>query len=176
MQHMSIYKINGLNPSPQVEMKLKTQAEDPIQGCVTITNCLGANNAQRYHKFKSFFAVAVSKIITLPRSTHPNWKVELFMKHVNCVNREAVGENWVINEQTMGSKGNMPTHVGMMKRMKGADFKLTPWIPQVDTHMLFTSETRHLPKYILIRGFSIINKDYGSPSLPIFAVAYYLHG
>ena len=49
MQHIAVYKINGLNPSPQVEMKLSTQSEDPVQGCDIIANALGTN-AKRRHR------------------------------------------------------------------------------------------------------------------------------
>ena len=66
MQHIAVYKINGLNPSPQVEMKLHTQSEDPIQGCDIIANTLGANASRRHREFKSFFAIADPRIMTPP--------------------------------------------------------------------------------------------------------------
>ena len=107
MKHIAIYKFNGLSPSPQVEMKLCTQEEDPIQGNNLIASAIGPNGIRRHREFKSFMAVVDPRYQTPSRDTHPNWKVEPFVKHANVVNMQAIipGENCSIDEQTIGFQG-----------------------------------------------------------------------
>ena len=107
MRHISLYMHQGLNPSPQVEMKLKTQSEDPVSGNNMIAEALGSNGVRRHREFKKFFAVQDPRHITPSRNTHPNWKCEPFLKHANIINCEAVhvGEDISIDEQTIGFQG-----------------------------------------------------------------------
>ena len=107
MRHISLYMHQGLNPSPQVEMKLKAQSEDPVSGNNMIAEAIGSNGVRRHREFKKFFAVQDPRHITPSRLTHPNWKCEPFLKHANIINREAVhvGEDVSIDEQTIGFQG-----------------------------------------------------------------------
>ena len=100
MKHIAIYKFNGLSPSPQVEMKLCTQEEDPIQGTNLIASAIGPNGIRRHREFKAFMAVVDPRYQTPSQDLHPNWKVEPFAKHANIVNRQAIipGENCSIDQ------------------------------------------------------------------------------
>ena len=51
MQHMSVYMINGLNPSPQINSKLKKQVNESIQGCDVIADTLGPNAEVKHKQF-----------------------------------------------------------------------------------------------------------------------------
>ena len=56
-RHLILYSIQGLNPSPQLHMKMKHQREEPIQGCDAIANAMGANVKKRAQQFKKYFSV-----------------------------------------------------------------------------------------------------------------------
>ena len=56
-QMLAIYIIQGLNPSPQLEMKFATQLEDPIQGNDLIASIFGSAGVKRQKHFNAFFSV-----------------------------------------------------------------------------------------------------------------------
>ena len=110
MQHTSLYLLQGLSPSPQIEMKFKSQLEDPVNGNDLVHQIFGGKSgkAMRRHKhFKCFFA-CVDPLIQIPsRDTHPNWKIHPLLKHINAVSQKAVhlGQNLSCDEQTVGFQG-----------------------------------------------------------------------
>ena len=110
MQHISLYLLQGLSPSPQVEMKFKSQVEDPVNGNDLVHQAFGGKSGRsvRRHKhFKSFFACVNPLIETPSRDTHPNWKIHPFLKHIHTVSKKAVhlGQNLSCDEQTIGFSG-----------------------------------------------------------------------
>ena len=111
MQHTSLYLLQGLSPSPQIDMKFKSQLEDPVNGNDLVHRVFGGRSAKsvRRHKhFKCFFA-CVNPLIEIPsRETHPNWKIHPLLKHMNEVSKKAVhlGQNLSCDEQTIGFQGH----------------------------------------------------------------------
>ena len=125
MQHISLYIHQGLNPSPQVEMKLSSQVDDPIGGNNMIAQAIGSNSVQRNRYFKKFFAVQDPRHITPSRSTYQNWKYEPFLKHANTRNRQAVlvGEDVSIDEQTIGFQGKHADKKRHQEKQEGDGFQ-----------------------------------------------------
>lgn len=107
MKHIGVYFLHGISPSPQVEMKMMPQCDDPFNGNDLVFNSLGRNAQRRHKHFKCFFALQDPRIAVPSRKTHPNWKVEPFLKQALKVCKEAVvvGENCAIDEQTNGFQG-----------------------------------------------------------------------
>jgi hypothetical protein len=56
-QHLGLYILNGLNPSPSVEMKFKSALEDPVHGSDLCYNAFGPNARLRHKELKCFFGV-----------------------------------------------------------------------------------------------------------------------
>ena len=56
-QFVGLYILQGLNPSPQVDMKFSSQNEDPIQGNDLCYRMFGSNAVLRHKQFKAFFSV-----------------------------------------------------------------------------------------------------------------------
>ncbi len=111
MQHTALYLLQGLSPSPQIEMKFKSQVEDPVNGNDLVHRVFGGKSAKsvRRHKhFKCFFACVNPLIPTPSRDTHPNWKVHPLLKWMNGVNKKAVhlGRDLSCDEQTVGFQGH----------------------------------------------------------------------
>ena len=56
-QFIGLYMLQGLNPSPQMEMKFFNQWSDPVQGS-DLCNRIFGDNANKWHKqFKAFISI-----------------------------------------------------------------------------------------------------------------------
>ena len=111
MQHIGLYLLQALSPSPQIEMKFKSQTEDPVNGNDLVHSSFGGvawKSIKRHRHFKSFFA-SVNPIQNVPpQDTHPNWKIHPLLKHMLKISKEAVflGRDLSCDEQTIGFQGN----------------------------------------------------------------------
>ena len=56
-KYIGVYILQGLSPSPQVKQKIRTQAEDEVNGCDFINCCLGPGAERQHNIFGWFFAV-----------------------------------------------------------------------------------------------------------------------
>ncbi len=72
---LGLYLLNGLNPSPQINMKFKSQSEDPINGNDLCHERFGKNAVKRHKHFKAFFSCQDPLIPGPSRKTHPNHKI-----------------------------------------------------------------------------------------------------
>ena len=111
MRHVGLYLLQGLSPSPQIEMKFTPQHEDPVNGNDFVHTSFGGNvtkSRRRHRQFKSFFCSIDPRIPVPNRDTHPNWKVQPLLKHIPKVSQGAIflGRNLSCDEQTIGFQGN----------------------------------------------------------------------
>ena len=106
-QHLSLYIAQGLSPSPQIKMKAKSQQAEPLQGNDLINTCMGFNFERRHVQFKRYFAVQHPYLPVPSTCTHPNWKIDPFLEHINKVSIQAMHlpENISCDEQTIGFSG-----------------------------------------------------------------------
>ena len=56
-QLIGLYMLQGLNPSPQVEMKFFNQQSDPVQGSDLCNRIFGYNTNKQHKQFKGFFSI-----------------------------------------------------------------------------------------------------------------------
>ena len=75
MYHLVVYILNGLPPSPQVDMKFDLQKKNPTNGSNFCYNAFGSCARRRNKEFKTFFEVQDPVNPTPRRKTHPNWKI-----------------------------------------------------------------------------------------------------
>ena len=59
MKHIGFYLLQGLSPSPQVEIKFHSQSEDPVNGNEFVHKSFGGKPeiSKRRHKNFNFFLV-----------------------------------------------------------------------------------------------------------------------
>jgi len=106
-QFVGLYMIHGLAPSPRVEMKMRSQSVDPVNGNDLVWTSLPPNAERRLKHFKKFFSIQDPVRAAPPRKQKPNWKVDPFIKHIN----ETAQASWLLgkvasgDEQTMGFQG-----------------------------------------------------------------------
>jgi hypothetical protein len=88
-QHLALYVVNGLCPSPQAEMKFQPQSVDPLNGNDFIFRSFVSNAERRHRHFKAFFTMQDPRLIVPDRNKEPNWKVSPLLHHMNYVNVRA---------------------------------------------------------------------------------------
>ena len=62
MKHIGIYFLNGVSPSPRVEMKMQPQTVDQFNGNDMVYNSMGPNSERRHRHFKCFFSLQDPRI------------------------------------------------------------------------------------------------------------------
>ena len=107
-KHLAVYFVNGLNPSPQVEMKFRQQAHDPIQGNDFIWKQMGPGAKARHRHFKAFFCIQDPMKPVPTRKENPLHKVNSFLRWIQQVSQAAwkLGRDIAGDEQTIGFQGN----------------------------------------------------------------------
>ena len=125
MKHIGVYFLQGVSPAPRVELKMKSQSVDPINGNDMVYQALGSNTERRHRHFKLFFLVQDPRIATPSRKTHPNWKIESILKYALMVSKEAVipGQDSAIDEQTIGFQGNHEDKKRIEEKNEGGGFQ-----------------------------------------------------
>ena len=123
-KHIFLYVFQGLSPSPRVEMKFKSQERDCVNGNDFIARHF-PNGAQRHKQFKCFLSLQDPRIYPPYRKTHPNFKFDPFLKHVQEISMEAwlLGVVFSVDEQTMGFKGNHADKLRITYKKEGDGFQ-----------------------------------------------------
>jgi len=105
---IALYIFQGLNPSPRISMKFNSQVEDPLQGSDLCSKIFGSNANVRHKMWKAFATLPCSTKVVPPKSSHPNFKVDPFLAHMQKVSMAAwvCGANLSGDEHTIGFKGN----------------------------------------------------------------------
>jgi hypothetical protein len=105
---IALYIYQGLNPSPRVSMKFRSQVEDPLQGSDLCSKVFGISGERRHKEWKALATLQCSTKPVPPRSTHPNFKIDPFLAHIQKVSMAAwdLGPNLSGDEQTIGFQGN----------------------------------------------------------------------
>ena len=86
---LGLYMLQGLNPSPQVEMKFFNQRSDPVPGSDFCHRIFG-DIANKWHKqFKAFFCLQDPAKQAPGRKDRPTYKVDSFLKHLQMVSMSA---------------------------------------------------------------------------------------
>ena len=107
MAHLSLYLLHSISPAPQVELKFKSQLEDPVNGSDLCAEVFGKKGSTRHKEFKAFFSAVDPIKPTPPTTSHPNWKVDPCLKHMMRVSKQCIclGENISVDEQDIGFQG-----------------------------------------------------------------------
>ena len=107
MQHLALYLLHGISPSPQIEMKFTDHNDDPVNGSTLCNRLFQRNGVTRHKEFKAFFGAVNPLIPTPATTTHPNWKVDPVLKSIMKTSKEAVilGRDVSVDEQDVAFQG-----------------------------------------------------------------------
>eukprot|EP00956_Cyclotella_meneghiniana_P025071 scaffold51490_cov40-Cyclotella_meneghiniana.AAC.2 len=121
MKMMGIMIIDGLNPSPQLTSKMKSQKDDRTHGNDFIADAVGSGYQQLYRSFRHFFACQDPLKIPPPKESCPNVKVDEFFRWMRFIFKEAwvLAQECSVDEQTcrMQGKSEYKTRCGKFKRI-----------------------------------------------------------
>ena len=111
MAHLGLYMLNGIAPSPQVEMKFESQRDNPTNGNDLCHNIFGGKSKgiDRHKQFKRYFACVDPRKQTPDPKDAPNWKIEPLIRQIIAISKEAMNiGKWIsVDEQTIGFKGEI---------------------------------------------------------------------
>ena len=122
---IGLYILQGLNPSPQVEMKFSSQASDPVQGNDLCFSMFGCDAVRRHKQFKAFFTVQDPAKISPDRKQRPTYKVDPIIKHLQEVSMRAwrLGRDISGDEQTIGFQGRHADKLRITYKAEGDGFQ-----------------------------------------------------
>ena len=125
-QHLSMYIFQGLHPSPQLIMRIRYQTVEPVQGKDIIASTIGKFFERRHRQFRRYFACQHPYKPVPPITTHPNWKVDPFMKHLNSVFIQAavLPEKLSVDEQTTMFHGTSKLKACIKYKKQVTDFSV----------------------------------------------------
>ena len=81
-----------------------------MNGSNVCYNAFGSCSRRRHKEFNAFFADQDPVKPTPRRKTHPNWKIQVLLRHAIIVSKDAIflGSILSCDEDTMGFKGRHP--------------------------------------------------------------------
>jgi hypothetical protein len=152
---LALYILQGLSPSPQIKMKFVPQAVDKINGNDMCFRVFGRNASKRHKEFKSFFTIQDPRKIIPPRTTHPNFKIDPFLRWIQVVSMEAfdLGRLISIDEQTIGFKGHHADKMRISYKKEGDGFQCDAICCDGYTYSFFM-RNMPAPKKYLDKGLS----------------------
>jgi len=105
-QHIGLYILNGISPSPNINQKFQSQKEDPVNGCDIVSQAI-LNGPRRHRHFRCFFTIYDPRVHPPRKSVQPNFKVDSFFAHINDVSLEAwlPGPQLSVDEQVQRFTG-----------------------------------------------------------------------
>lgn len=154
-KHLYFYYFNGLNPSPRVQMKFKTNDDDPVQGNNFINRVFGSGAGRRHREWKCCFATQDPLVTPPSRKTHPNWKIDPFLKHVQEVSRAGwlLARYFSLDEQTAGFKGRHVDKKRITYKKEGDGFQMDAICDRGFTYAYYM-RNQLAPKKYLDQGLS----------------------
>ena len=122
---VGLYILQGLNPSPCVDMKFSSQNEDPIQGNDLCYHMFGSNAVLQHKQFKAFFSVQDPSKAMPERKQYPTYKVNPILKHLQEISMKAwrLGCDISGNEQTIGFQGHHSYKLHITYKAEGDGFQ-----------------------------------------------------
>jgi hypothetical protein len=125
MKHFGLFMLNGLNPSPNIADKFKSQVEDPVQGNDMCHNAFGSNAAERLVEFKRFLTLVDPRIPTPTRKQDPNYKINAIIKQLIHISKKVMimGKWLSVDEQTISFKGKHVDKLRINYKKEGDGFQ-----------------------------------------------------
>ena len=90
MAHLGMYLLHGISPTPQIEMKLISSLDEPLNGSNICNKIFGRAGMTRHKEFKTFFGCVSPLLLTPPSTYHPNWKLDPLLKHMMQVAKDGI--------------------------------------------------------------------------------------
>jgi hypothetical protein len=158
--YLALYILQGLSPSPQVKQKFQTQSVDPVNGNDMVVTVFGRNADKRHKMFKAYFCIQDPRKVVPPKTSHPNFKIDPFLKWVQTVSMSSwdLGKIISCDEQTIGFKGNHSDVQRVNYKKEGDGFLCDSICENGFTYSFFSGTCPH-QKTILTPAFRLFMQD-----------------
>ena len=105
-QHIGLFILNSISPSPNINKKFQSQKVDSVNGYDIVSHAI-LNSPRRHRHFRCFFTIYDPRVYPLSKSVQPNFKVDSFFAYINDVSLEAwlPGPQLSIDEQVQHFTG-----------------------------------------------------------------------
>ena len=102
-------------------------------------NAFGSCARRRHKEFKEFFAVQYPVKSTPIRKLHPNWEIQVILRHAIIVNKDAIflGSSLSCDEETMGCKGRHTDILCIYYKKEGDWFQCNVLVSDGYTYTFF---------------------------------------
>ena len=149
-QHLGLYVLQGLCPSPRVEMKFHSQQDDKVHGNDFVYRSFGANAERRHRHFKAFFACQDPRIDPPPRNQEPNWKIRPLLMWMNFIFPALwmLAVAFSVDEMTMGFKGQHTDKKRITYKAEGDGFQADALCQDGFTYQVFMRNDSTPTKYL----------------------------
>ena len=124
-QHLGVYVLNGLSPSPIVQQSFSPQTKDLIHGKYFLYQSLEENAVRQHTHFKAFFSMCNPMIHSPSRKKFPNWKIRPMLLWMNFLFLTIwlMGLAFSVNEMTMGFQGRHKDKQRITYKNEGGGFQ-----------------------------------------------------
>lgn len=160
-QHIGLYFLNGLNPTPDIRAKFHSTKEPgyELKGSDFVHEAFGgkaATSELRHRQFKCFFATVNPREKIPPRTEMPNHKVHKLLKQCIIVLKSAiiVGRVVSVDEMDVGFQGNHIDKQRISFKRKGDGFLTNALCLDGGYCYTFYFRNQPVPKKYLDKGYS----------------------
>jgi len=152
-QHLGLYALNGLSPSPGLERKFDT--EDVAAHNAFVSNNFGKKPLRRLKQFRTFFTCQDPLKPTPNRTVSPLFKVLPMIKWIRLVGPMSweCGLHLGLDEMTMGFQGHHADKMRITYKKEGDGFQCDALCDAGFTYSVFFRNEPPPPQYVR-RGFS----------------------
>ena len=107
MSHLALYLLHSISTSLQVEMKFKSEQEDPVNVSSLCNEVFGKTGVTRHKELKAFLSATNPIVSTPSTTTHTNWNIDLCLKHMIRISKECmlIGRDIYCYKQDIGFQG-----------------------------------------------------------------------
>jgi len=147
-QHLGLFILNGLSPSPSLNMKF--DKHDVANYNPFVSANFGANPVRRLRQFRTFFTCQDPMKPTPNRQRSPLFKVLPFISWIRQVGplSWACGINIGVDEQTMGFQGHHADKLRISYKKEGDGFQCDALCDDGFTYTVYFRNEPPPPEYI----------------------------
>ena len=146
-QQLGLYILNGLSPSPTMDLKFDTDDEANFNHFVHSNM---PNGLRRHRHFKAFFAVQDPRKVVPPRRSSPLFKLLPLVNWINRVGQVSwnLGMNLAVDEQTIGFQGRHVDKRHITYKNEGDGFQADALCDRGFTYAAYFRNEKPPTKYI----------------------------
>ena len=105
--YLALYLLHSISPSTKIEMKLKSEQEDLVNGSFPCNEVFGKTGVNQHKEFYAFVSATNPIVHTPSTTTYSKWKIDPCLKRMIRLSKECmfIGRDISCDEQDIGYHG-----------------------------------------------------------------------